>query len=72
MKDSPCTRARHGVEHGIGVSFAGLAGSCPFFLAVPVYPALAGRIPACTLASFDGRRACSANSPSHPQPLSYK
>ncbi len=26
VKYSPCTRARHGVEHGIGVNFAGLAG----------------------------------------------
>ena len=26
VKYSPCTRAQHGVGHGIGVNFAGLAG----------------------------------------------
>ncbi len=31
-------------------------------------PPLAGRVPACTLEPFDGRGACSANSPSHPRP----
>ncbi|MDD5435361.1 MAG: hypothetical protein PH343_08030, partial [Nitrospira sp.] len=29
-------------------------------------PSLAGRVPACTPELFDGRGACSANSPSHP------
>ena len=44
VKYSPCTRARHGVEHGIGVNFAGLAGVVLVLLGGPFLP---HREPAC-------------------------
>ena len=44
MKYSPCTRARHGVGHDIGVNFAGLAGVVPVLLGGPFLP---HREPAC-------------------------
>jgi hypothetical protein len=64
VKYSPCTRARHGVGHGIGVNFAGLAGVVLVLLGGPFLP---HREPLChprvgplgrSAANFpDGRRA---------------
>jgi hypothetical protein len=44
VKYSPCTPARHGVGHGIGVNFAGLAGVVLVLLGGPFLP---HREPAC-------------------------
>lgn len=38
VKYSPCTRAQHGVGHGIGVNFAGLAGVVLVLLGGPFLP----------------------------------
>ena len=38
VKYSPCTRARHGVGHGIGANFAGLAGVVLVLLGGPFLP----------------------------------